>query len=229
MDQLLDHAIAGKGGTKGGLHSTATKEVFEKRSLNRRRIGKSYYNQIAGVAVRQICIDSLATLLAVVLAYLAVSSTGIAINHLLPFTICAVLVNLVSIWSVGLYPGLGIHPANELKLLFRGATVGSLCLFAVLFTSTSFYSPDVQIISSAYVRMLGLTLPLFLVFGPFLRIMASWLPIRSRVAIPFYFVGNRSDVFRMYQNMCLFGNDILQPVGRFVHEVTEWRFAKARR
>ncbi len=221
MVQLLAPLLADRSEIDSEVLPFEVNGGLERRSLTRRRISKSYYQQIARVALRQILIDSLSTLLCVVMAYLAVSSTGIAINHFLPFAACTIVVNLTSIWSVGLYPGLGIHPANELRLLFRGASVGSICLFAVLFTSTSFYSPNVQIISSAYIRMLGLTLLMFLVLGPFMRIMASWLPIRSGVTIPFYFVGSRTDVVRSYQSMCLFGNDVLKPVGRFVRQVSE--------
>jgi Undecaprenyl-phosphate galactose phosphotransferase WbaP len=69
--------------------------------------------------------------------------------------------------------------------------------------------------------MLALALPLFLILGPLARVVASWLPIRSGSKIPFYFVGNRDDVFQIYQHMCLFGHDVMEPAGRFVYELSD--------
>lgn len=219
MDQLLDQVTTHAAESRLSKQQTS-KSLVKQKALTRRRIGKNYYRQIARVATSKIMADSLATLISVLLAFLVVSTTGIEINHFVPFAVCAILVNLTSVWSVGLYPGIGIHPANEMKLLVKSATVSHLCLFAVLFTTTSIYSPEIPILGSPYVRMLGIALPLFFVLGPLARTFAGKLLARSRLSIPFYFVGNRSDVFQIYQNMYLFGQDILEPVGRFVQELS---------
>ena len=135
-------------------------------------------------------------------------------HHNLAFTICSLIAYSVCFWSVGLYPGAGLHPARELKQQFRAVLTGTMALISGLLLIGSWRSPyAIAVLISFFLMLISL---------PICRgIVKSILKSRD-IGLPFYFLGRRADVMRAYQDMSRFGWTMLRPAGRFSEASNAW-------
>ena len=174
--------------------------------------------------------DVLAGVLAITCGMLVVLALGFVINHRAVYTLVSIMAFSASYWASGLYPGIGLHPARELRQLFRATFCASATIVLGVGLSTSWASP--------YVLSTVIGFPFALLLLPVLRGFARRFMQVGRIAIPFYFLGNRRDVMQAYRDMNRFGWAMLKPVGRFANnsdqdgwdsasaddEQFEWRF-----
>ncbi len=163
--------------------------------------------------------------------FLVTVSLGRTVNHFLPFLGCVLSAYTICIWSSGLYPGIGWHPAKEIKQLFRASLAASLGMTVALLMGSSWASP--------YIWMLGFGFPLQLFLLPLFRSTMKSFMRWQHWGVPFYFLGERQAVMRVYRDMNRFGWTMLRPLGRFaaadvsnefretsdeIIDALEWRF-----
>lgn len=154
--------------------------------------------------------DFLAVAVSLSVGFLIVLFLGREINHFGPFLAVAATLYSLGFWASGIYPGVGMHPARELKQLFRGALCSTIVLaFGLLLVSD---------MGSPYVWITGLS---FLIMGlaiPAGRSFAKSLMRHFDIGVPFYFVGRREEVMAIHKAMSCFGWTMLRPAGRFAVE-----------
>ena len=116
MSQLLeDHKAVSSAPLPTPIENEGTTEGNE----GRRDAGLQYVLQLARVATPLCLFDMIAIVCSLVVAYLAVLSFGCSVNHYLAFLGCSLTAYSLSFWVAGVYPGVGLHPARELRQLFR--------------------------------------------------------------------------------------------------------------
>lgn len=167
----------------------------------------SYLRQQLFVGMPLLLADMLAVGLAIMVGLTMSSAMGHLINHRLAFCASCLPAYALCIWSAGLYPGIGWHPARELRQLFRATLGASVAIVFGLAMLTSWHSPYVLSIAFAFV----LILPLL----PLSRGIAKSAMRACKVGVPVYFLGKRADVMSVYRDMNRFGWTMLKPVGRF--------------
>ncbi len=159
--------------------------------------------------------DSAAMQVALWTGHIAVSYFDVpAANHFLLFAIGAQAAFLVVCTTIGLYPGVGMHPAKELQLLFRAVNLANLLVALGLLIISRWYSP--------YALALAVSYPLQLVLLPPLRGLAKMVAMKLRMSIPFYYFGELQRVFEAQKELNRFGWARMQPVGRLHPPQEEW-------
>lgn len=181
----------------------------------RRGLG-AYAWQLIRASTPLICADVCSAMLGLIFGLIAVQAAGKIVNHFPPFVMGASLAYFLCFWASGLYPGLGKHPAEELRQHFRATLAATLTLVAIFLAMSNWQSP--------YVWMVMLAFPVQLLVRPFLRSSARSLMAAYGWTVPFYFVGDRDEIYRAYQDMFRLGWTGLEPVGRFVFSHDRERF-----
>jgi Undecaprenyl-phosphate galactose phosphotransferase WbaP len=179
-------------------------------AIPQRAVGFAYLLQVGRVTAVLIIFDMLAVFASYSIALASVQSAGQVVNQFSPFLAGVMAAHLACLWAVGLYPAIGWHPAQELKQLVRAATVAAVLLLVALL-------PVIDL-SSPYVNMAMLSLPIVCCMLPLSRALSRRVMRCSGISIPFFFLGSRSEVLSAYRGMTRFGWNVLQPVGRFVHD-----------
>ena len=178
---------------------------FPRRSSS---TGKDYAFQLVQVASPLMLSDAVAVVTSYLVGFGATQLLRYEVNHFFSFAMCAAGAHLLCFWLSGSYPGIGCHPARELKQSFRGTLTASLCLLiGVLLLSTDRMSPYALIVVAAFLAQ-G-------IFHPVFRSLTKSMMRRINVGVPFYFVGNRENVMRVYRDMSRFGWTMMIPSGRF--------------
>ncbi len=113
---------------------------------------------------------------------------------------------VLGLWLVGLYPAIGVHPATELKHLFRTSLTVNLAVIGCLlaFVPQGGGAPLVVLAFGLQVLMM-----------PLMRSTARSITRRCGISVPFFFYGDRQDVLSTYRDMHRFGWPMMKPVGRF--------------
>ena len=132
---------------------------------------------------------------------------GREVNHAPTFIFGTVAVFSLSLWSAGVYPGVGLHPARELRQLFRCLLTSSLMILMGVLLVANWRSP--------YFLMTCVSFGLLLFTLPLGRSLVKALMRKTSQGIPFYFLGSRDAVYQVRRDMSRFGWTMLKPVGRF--------------
>ncbi len=151
--------------------------------------------------------DMTAILISLTAGYVLLSFVGPEINHFLAFCLASCAVYSLCLWSAGIYPGVGTHPARELRQLFRSLLTGSLAIAVGALALSNWSSP--------YFLMICMAFPVQLAALPICRSVAKSAMRGLGMGIPFYFLGSRDAVQRVRRDMSRFGWTMLKPVGRF--------------
>ncbi len=178
--------------------------------FHRRSLGMDYGRQLLWSTTPQLVCDAFAIAGSLLLAFGLVSFLPIEINYFPAFAVCATLSMIGCNFANGLYPGLGLHPADELRLVVRSTTLCVILLAMGLIAATTIYSP--------YAQILIVSLPCLWLSSVVSRGVSRSLSKRLGISIPFFFLGDRHKVMRAYRNMKRFGWNLLTPVGRFDFE-----------
>ncbi len=112
-----------------------------------------YLPQLIKVGIPVVLADALAISLGLSLGLIIVLLYGKEVNHFDAFALLAISAYGLTFWAAGLYPGIGMHPAQELRQLFRGALCATLALMTGLLCVSSYSSPYVWILAAAYLVM----------------------------------------------------------------------------
>lgn len=196
----------------------ASDKVLDWSPQNSQCVGLGYYLQIARVSGCLLLADIATISVAYLFSFAVVAQVlGQKINLFVPFASCVIVANVLSFWSVGLYPAIGLHPAQELKQLVRSVFLTALLLFVALLSVHASNSP--------YIRMVAIALPIICILLPLARSLSRAAMQRLGVCVPFVFLGSRDEVLRTYRDMTRFGWNVLQPVGRFTYEGEESDFS----
>ncbi len=167
----------------------------------------SYLRQQWSVGLPLLMADMLAIGLAIMTGLVVTGAMGLRINHGPAFCFCCLPAYALCLWSAGLYPGIGWHPARELRQLCRATLGASVAIVFGLAMLINWSSPYVLSMPIAFVILLPLL--------PVCRAGAKSLMQSGEVGVPFFFLGKRADVMRVYRDMNRFGWTMLRPVGRF--------------
>jgi len=188
----------------GGHLVVVDRESFVSRPTDR----FGYYWQLFMVTWPYVVSDLVSFALSSVPLLLFLRWSGLS-EDFTKFACCLALSNTFWLWHAGLYPGLGLNPAEELRRISR------TLLFSTVVTAISFVA------MGPTTWMVGLC---FLTFFPFqwlilpvLRGACKSYMLKNAVFIPYLFLGGRSEVLSAYKQMTLFGKSLLQPVGRVVY------------
>lgn len=181
----------------------------------RRSVGLAYTAQLLRVGVPLWFFDMCAVVLSLSVGLLMVTQLGKIVNHFPAFLLSSISAYSLCFWAAGTYPGVGVHPARELKQLFRGSLSASLVLSLCLLLVADAQSP--------YLWMIGLGFLMQCLFIPAGRSLSKSLMRRLGIGVPFYFVGNAREVSRVFTDMTRFGWTMLSPVGRFCDKTEEDR------
>lgn len=179
----------------------------------RRSVGLAYTFQLMRVGTPLWFFDMLAVALSLGIALLMVLQLGKIVNHFPEFLLSSISAYSLCFWAAGTYPGVGVHPARELKQLFRGAISASLVLSLCLLLVADARSP--------YLWMIGGGFLMQCVLIPVGRSLSKSLMRRLGIGVPFYFLGNPREVSRVFRDMTRFGWTMLSPAGRFCDESKE--------
>lgn len=169
-----------------------------------------YLPQLLRIGGTLAAADMLSVMFCLSLGFLAVLFLGREINHFGPFLAVAATTYSLGFWASGIYPGVGMHPARELKQLFRGALCSTIVLAFGLLLVSDMGSPYVWITLLSFLLM-GLVIPAG-------RSLAKALMRHFDLGVPFYFVGRRGEVMAIDRAMSCFGWTMLRTAGRFAVE-----------
>jgi Undecaprenyl-phosphate galactose phosphotransferase WbaP len=171
------------------------------------RSSSGYGLQLLQVGLPLWFADLLAIAVSLSLGLVVSNTLGKQTNHFFPFLSGSLAVYTLCFWTAGIYPGVGVHPARELKQLFRCLVTGGCAVLVGVLLLANWRSP--------YFTMVCVAFPLQLVLFPILRSFAKAQMRKFGVGVPFFFLGKREDVERVRADMSRFGWTMLKPVGRF--------------
>ncbi len=166
-----------------------------------------YTLQLLRIGVPIWLADLAALLTALLISFVAVTSMGMVTNHFVPFAGGFLVAYSLCYWAAGSYPGVGVDPAREIRQLFRGSTAAATASFVAVAALSNWASP--------YLTMLVISYPLTLLLPPVYRGTTKECMHRCRLGVPFYFLGKRHEVMRVYRDMTRFGWTMLRPAGSF--------------
>ncbi len=205
--------VVSKTTTKLSVRSRQTPPLYTSEAQFR-QVGSGYFLQLLSVAVPLWVSDALACVISVATGLVLSRYFTSPPNHYLSFVSFCLVAFSFCFWSIGLYPGAGLHPAREMKLQFRAVATGTITLVAALLLLSSWRSP--------YVIALVLAFFLMLVLLPICRGVTKSILKSRRIALPFYFLGSRTEILHAYRDMNRFGWPLLKPVGRFCEPEENW-------
>ena len=206
MSQLLEDRQEVQVDSKPS-HSVSSADEIQGLFPERRSVGIAYSLQLLRVGAPLWFFDLMAIGLSLSIALLTVTQIGKEVNHFYLFLGCCLGAYSLCFWAAGIYPGVGVHPARELKQLFRGSLTASLAITLGLLIASNAGSP--------YVWMVGIGFLLQCLLIPFGRSAAKAFMRRFGLGVPFYFVGSHREVSRVFADMSRFGWTMLSPIGRF--------------
>ncbi|MFN3191787.1 MAG: undecaprenyl-phosphate galactose phosphotransferase WbaP [Aureliella sp.] len=151
--------------------------------------------------------DMLAITISLALGLVVSNLLGKQTNHFLPFVSGSIALYTLCFWSAGVYPGVGIHPARELKQLFRCLLTGAGAVVVGVLILANWRAPYFTIICVAF--------PLQWILFPVVRSFTKAQMRKFGLGVPFFFLGKRADVQRVRADMSRFGWTMLKPIGRF--------------
>ena len=174
-------------------------------------VGYSYVMQLIRVTAPLWLVDLVMIVVASATGLIVAMLSGIVVNHPVSFVALVATVYSASHFVFGLYPGLGLHPAFELRTLFRSTAFAGVSLAVALGLLMNWGSPYVLAVAIGSVLQLGVM--------PLARsICKGWMHRRGMV-MPVAFLGEKLSVDRMYRDMKCFGSPMLRAVGRFsIHD-----------
>lgn len=210
LAEVSEHPSSTEVSQSEGLQATANIEGLEgiaSLAPVRRRTGAGYGWQLLQVAGPVWFADLFAISVSLMLGLVVSNLLGKQTNHFPAFLSGSLAVYMLCFWSAGVYPGVGIHPARELKQLFRCLLTGGGAVLVGVLLLANWRSP--------YFTMVCVAFPLQLFLFPAFRSFAKAQMRKYGLGVPFYFLGQRSDVERVRADMSRFGWTMLKPVGRF--------------
>ena len=176
--------------------------------------GYSYLIQLIKVAAPLWLADLIVIVVASAAGLMVAMLSGMVVTHPVSLVAFVATIYSASHFAFGLYPGLGLHPASELRMLFRSTAVAGASLAVALGLSTSWGSPYVLTVAIGSALQLGVM--------PLVRSICKGWMHRRGMGMPVVFLGEKSCVDRMYRDMKCFGSPMLKVVGRFSkHDVDE--------
>ena len=151
--------------------------------------------------------DCLSILFALSLGLVIAVLFGHTVNHSAAFLVFSVAAYTLCIWSAGLYPGIGKHPAFELKHQALAIATSSTALIIGLSFVSSWRSPySIAIVSAV---------PVLLVLLPISRGLVKSALRQLNWGVPCFYLGSSEDVNLVHSQMNKFGWTMLTPVGWF--------------
>jgi len=172
-----------------------------------RPLSFSYSIQLMKVGMPLWFSDMVSAALALTVGLLAAVVSGFIVNQGVAFVLFAMAGYGFCFWAAGLYPGVGVHPARELRTIFRVTGSVSLVLIFCLAFISNWNSP--------YIFSILIAAPLMLFLLPVLRSLSKGVMRKMGISVPFFFLGDRQDIMKVYRDMSRFGSTLLTPVGRF--------------
>ncbi len=193
---------------------TTTTERIEPLYLDHR-----FARQLIRASAPQLAADSIAIQAALWIAHLVVSAMYAPVaNHFLPFTLGVQTAFLVVCTTIGLYPGVGMHPAKELQLLFRAVNLANLLVAFGLLVISKWYSH--------YAIALAVSYPLQLALIPPLRGLSKSIALKLKLNIPFLYFGELHRIYEAQKELNRFGWARMHPVGRLHPPHENWKSPK---
>lgn len=166
-----------------------------------------YTTQVFRIAVVVLFADVVAWVasLAVVGVPAWVVSADAGLMLLAPIVLAS---NLLFMLHAGLYPGLGVNPADELKKITSAISLAifSSSLIGIFFLST----PPFAIVALTAVGVFE-----WMTVCALRGIARSYL-VKAGWSIPYFILGERRATLIAFKQMHLFGKSLLRPAGRFV-------------
>lgn len=175
--------------------------------------GYGYSLQLLRVGLPVWLTDMTVICLSLFLGLVVASLVGKQTNHFLAFCSGSLGVYSLCLWSAGVYPGVGVHPARELRQLFRCLVTSTLVIALAVLMLANWRSPYFLMVGVAFVAQLFLF--------PLGRSLVKGQMRKFGVGVPFYFLGSQDAVQRVCHDMSRFGWTMLKPVGRFSPDPTE--------
>jgi len=177
-------------------------------------VGYLYLIQLIKVAAPLWLADLIVIVVASAAGLMVAMLSGMVVNHPVSLVAFVATIYSASHFIFGLYPGLGLHPAFELRTLFRSIALAGASLAVSFGLLTSWGSPYVLAVAIGSVLQLG--------GMPLVRsICKGWMHRRGMV-MPVAFLGEKLCVDQMYRDMKCFGSPMLRAVGRFsTHDMDE--------
>jgi Undecaprenyl-phosphate galactose phosphotransferase WbaP len=214
MPQLVENEIKTSNTTNHiskprALDSSAVDANVDLASVARPNL---YSTQILRIALVVLFADVLAWVasLAVVVGPVWAISPASGLMFLAPIVLGS---NLLFMVHAGLYPGLGMNPADELKKITSAIFLAilSTVLIGVCFLSLSLPAIAALVLIGSFEWMLVCAL----------RGMARSYLVRVGWSIPYFILGERDATLTAFKQMHLFGKSLLRPAGRFVYSHEE--------
>lgn len=209
-NEMPDSQLLERQALEQDSQQTGLQRAVEPFRVPASRSTHGYLPQLLRIGGALAAADVLAVAASLSVGFLVVFLVGREINHFGPFLAVAATLYSLGFWASGIYPGVGMHPARELKQLFRGALCSTIVLAFGLLLVSDMGSPYVWITVLSFLLM-GLAIPAG-------RSLAKSLMRRFDLGVPFYFVGRREEVMAIHQAMSCFGWTMLRPAGRFALE-----------
>lgn len=180
---------------------------LQHRKVLERELSLTHPFQLVRVSLPLAIADGAAVQIAFWLAYSAFVFAGREVSHFPLLVMASTPTFLLCCWARGLYPGLGVHPATELRRLF-GASVTTLMAIGA---ATAFALGPLSLQC-----MLALwSFLLLLLLLPLLRGVAKASMRLFRIGVPFYFFGERQSVIKASREIERLGWSGLVVAGRF--------------
>lgn len=177
-------------------------------------------NQLQGYTAQQLKVgltlwlsDCVALLFSLTVGLLLAATIGHVINHAFAFLALAIAAYSICVWSTGLYPGIALHPAVELKSQYLALFTASSALLIGLTFVSSWHSP--------YSIAIVCAVPMLLILLPINRSYAKSVLRKLQWGIPCFYLGSFEDVSLVHSQMNKFGWTMLHPVGWFCDQQDE--------
>lgn len=174
-----------------------------------------FTRQLFKASLPQVVADCIAIQSALWLGYFVMGAfESRAANHFLVFACLCQIVHLVVNMTIGLYPGIGLHPAKELQYLFRALNLSNLLIAVGLLIMSRWYSTYVLTIAASY--------PLELLIVPPLRGIAKTFALHMKLCVPFYYCGELEKVYDAHRELNRFGWARMRATGRLHPPHESW-------
>ncbi len=191
-------------------HATGEVRNFEPLYSDHR-----FTKQLVKASLPQVIADCVAVQSALWLGYLAMAAIDArTANHFLIFACICQIVHFGVNLTIGMYPGIGLHPAKELQYLFRAINLSNLLIAVGLLIMSRWFSPYFLAVAASY--------PLQLAFVPPLRGLAKTFAMRMKLCVPFYYFGEIDRVFNAHRELNRFGWARMRAAGRLHPPRESW-------
>ena len=174
-----------------------------------------FTKQLFKASLPQIVADCVAIQSSLWLGYMVMGAfEARTANHFFVFACICQIVHLGVNLTIGMYPGIGLHPAKELQYLFRALNLSNLLIAVGLLIMSRWFSPYFLAVAASY--------PLQLVIVPPLRGLAKSFAMRMKLCVPFYYFGELDRVFDAHRELNRFGWARMRATGRLHPPQESW-------